>query len=301
LEALVSRFTLALAALALLAAGSALALKSRASAARIPLRASIVTRKDAVSLADFLPEDASGDPRSLASQVALGKSPLPGEHRTFERADVLRAMRTASAADALADFLEIPSSLEVTRWARRLAPDEIARTINDSLAAVSASIAVRVSPGDIELPSEALVAEDAPQFRIVATEDAGRSETRMRIWTVSEPASPPFWVTVHRPVSDFKSLVASKESARSARATAGANAAAGSLKTTPIVSPDAPLAVKSGATVEVIVQGRGMRIATSAVALGPGREGQSIRVRTVPAGKILLGVLDESGKVEINF
>jgi flagellar basal body P-ring formation chaperone FlgA len=294
----VSRFALALASLALMAAGSALALKSRASQPPIPLQASIVTRKDSVSLADFLPADVTGEPRSLVSEVALGKAPLPGEHRTFERAEVLRAITPVSG---LAGLLEIPVSLEVTRWARRLAPDEIARAINESLSAGPSPSAARLAPEEIELPSEAMVAEAAPQFRIIRAEAAGHSDTRMQLWTVSEPGQPPFWVRVLRPISEFKSLGAMKGAAKVTHSGMAIHGGANSLVETPVVSPDAPLAVKAGAAVEVIVQGRGMRIATSGVALSPGREGQAIRVRTVPAGKILLGVLDEAGKVEINF
>ena len=287
-----SRFLLAASALALFAAGSAFAWKARAAESRIALKASIITRNDAVCLADFLPADVIGDPRALASQVPLGRAPLPGEHRTFDRAEVLRAIHPISG---LGDLLELPPSLEVTRWARRLAPDEIARAIDESLANGSQSNSAALTPAEVELPPEAMVAEDAPQFCLLRVEAAGRSETRMQLWTVSEPGLPPFWVRVHRPISDFKSLDAGKRPAKYGRG------GLSQLTRAPVVSPDASLVVKAGVPVEVIVQGRGMRIATSGVALSPGREGQSIRVRTLPAGKILLGVLDESGKVEINF
>jgi hypothetical protein len=62
-----------------------------------------------------------------------------------------------------------------------------------------------------------------------------------------------------------------------------------------------PILVKVGEPVQLLVEGAGMRIATTAIPLTVGREGERIRVRTTLSGKILLGMVVAPQTVKVDY
>lgn len=60
----------------------------------------------------------------------------------------------------------------------------------------------------------------------------------------------------------------------------------------------APYAITQGQTVQLIVEGPGIRLRTQGQALNNAAEGQSVQVK-VPSGKVISGVAKESGTVEV--
>jgi hypothetical protein len=59
--------------------------------------------------------------------------------------------------------------------------------------------------------------------------------------------------------------------------------------------------VKAGEPVQLLVEGAGMRIATTAIPLTVGREGERIRVRTTLSGKILVGMVVAPQTVKVDY
>jgi hypothetical protein len=258
---------------------------------RVALKDSIVTHKDAVSLNDFLPTEAAENIRELAARVVLGKAPLPGERRTFDREQVLRAMR---AEREIVNLVAVPETLEVTRWSRPVTREEIARAIESTYHGGKSGEAAMPSGADITIAAATYVAEDAPKFRILRMEASPNdSRTRLQLWTASEPRTPPFWVSVDRPIESFTVQRQLMNAASTLKANNPISVGATSSET--------PVVVKAGTTVEVALEGRGMRIATKGVALNPGREGGVIRVRAAVSGKVLSGTVTNSGTVVIQF
>ena len=62
-----------------------------------------------------------------------------------------------------------------------------------------------------------------------------------------------------------------------------------------------PILVKAGEPVQLLVEGAGMRIATTAIPLTVGREGERIRVRTTLSGKILVGMVVAPQTVKVDY
>jgi hypothetical protein len=62
-----------------------------------------------------------------------------------------------------------------------------------------------------------------------------------------------------------------------------------------------PILVKVGEPVQLLVEGAGMRIATTAIPLTVGREGERIRVRTTLSGKILSGMVVAPQTVKVDY
>lgn len=258
---------------------------------RVRLKASVVVQTEAISLDDFLPSEAAKDIHDLAAHVALGKAPLPGERRILDRDEVLSAMR---AERGIEELLAVPEKLEVARWSRQVTREEIAREIESTYPLRNLYGGASLSGTDITIPAVTFVSEEAPKFRILRMEAVPNdSGTRLKIWTVSEPRTPPFWVFVDRPVDDFAALAHLKN----------ASATLDTLQRNSKLASgvEAPVLVKAGATVEISMEGHGMKIATKGVALSPGREGGVIRVRAAVSGKVLSGTVTNSGTVEIQF
>ncbi|MGA2717381.1 MAG: flagella basal body P-ring formation protein FlgA [Candidatus Acidiferrales bacterium] len=62
-----------------------------------------------------------------------------------------------------------------------------------------------------------------------------------------------------------------------------------------------PILVKAGEPVQLFLEGAGMRIATTAIPLTVGREGEQIRVRSILSGKILVGMVVAPQTVRVDY
>ncbi len=62
-----------------------------------------------------------------------------------------------------------------------------------------------------------------------------------------------------------------------------------------------PILVKAGEAVQLFLEVAGMRIATTAIPLTVGREGERVRVRTTLSGKILVGMVVAPQTVRVDY
>jgi len=278
-----------------------------------------------VTLSDLLPANAPKRMRIGARQIALGEAPLPGERRALKRDFVYRAL---SASPPLRNLFEIPDEIEVTRWSRLLTGDDVFHAIRETLLSNNFSGADSLTPQDVSFGSSVTVTEQTPALKVTRIEPAldGRG-TRIRLWTISEPRVPPFWVQLNREVDQIKSASPKAienpaaiqkteklptpqfESAGDTRTiAAGSHAevyksrrAARTILDQGARASGALLVGRTGETVQLVLQGRDMRITTTAVPLDKGRKGQKIRVRTVPTGKILVVTVVGTDKAEVDY
>jgi Chaperone for flagella basal body P-ring formation len=274
------------------------------------LRSSFVAHADSVLLSDLLPAQVPESLRSAAEKIVVADSPPPGAHRTLDRPEIERALRDAPD---LRQSLEIPPAIDITRWSRPLSKAEVFAAVRDAFVSNQIPGAESLSPGSLALSAAISVTEDAPKLRVTRIESSrDGSVTRVRLWTSSEPRTPPFWVTL-APASDRPAARAGTDSLTNAPSScpeirSQSVAAPGALREIKIpnqpsrpFSLDSSVLVKVGVPIQLILQGRGMRIATPAVPLDPGRQNQKIRVRASTSGKVLVGTVTSSQTVEVQY
>jgi len=210
--------------------------------------------------------------------------------------------------------LLIATALAAQTTGRLLTRAEIAAAIQKSIDANGFSAGTPLQPSDISLDSHVLVTESHPVLIVTRMESRpGAASTNAALWTSSEPHTPPFWVTIDRPISES---APNETAARSAPGESHLQLPATPPLQTPIhyvarastearpvahmPSNDRPL-VHVGNPIELIVQGAGMRITAKAKALETGRKGQQIRVQCEPAGKILVARIVSAEAAEIDY
>jgi hypothetical protein len=275
-----------------------------ANPSHLMLLKSAAVHGEVVSLADLLPANAPEGIRTSAAGILLCSAPRIGSQRTLGRTEIERAIRTTPALDSAFD---IPASVIVTRWSRPVSKDEVSDAINKSTAASGFADADSLSPEDVTFDSPIAVTEENPTLTVTRFEPNIRAGgTHVALWVESEPRTPPFWVTLDReidepagppPQTTPQPLSATSPNFRqTVRRTQIAPRAAPQDR----ASEDAPL-VHVGTSLELVVQGSGMRITAKATALETGREGQNIRVQCEPAGKIVVARLTGAQTAEIDY
>jgi flagella basal body P-ring formation protein FlgA len=306
-----------------------LLLTSGAVAAQVPgrvaLRSAVVTHEDVVSISDLLPPDAPQGMRARAKAITLGDAPLPGAHRTFERALILRSLLTAPE---LRSTLDIPPAVDVTRWSRPLTGDEVADAIRSSLKGNDLTGADGLSARDVTIDSSIEVTGDRPKLKVTRIEPVpGGSGSRVHLWIASQPRVPPFWIKLDREVDEITPRVSSDAASRIPVRDSNRNreprpvsikdpspsARAGDMtgwrarsesRAREMRSPgslDPVVLIKAGVPVELVVERSGMRIMTAAIPLSVGRKGDKIRVRSEFTGKVLVGTVVGAQTVEVNY
>lgn len=271
----------------------------------VALERMAAVRAGVVRLSDLLPEAAPPQLRSRAREIVLGDAPVPGEERDFTRGDVLHALRDWPA---LQNQLEIPRDMSVRRWARRVTREEVLAAIDRTLRANGSTADSSLTASDVHLAADVAVTENAPTLQLTQIQTAGDGNgTRVLVWVTSEPRVPPFWVRVDRSID----LPASRGTPRRH----GAATATLPVRRDSVVpvsdrtfsaparrtNPLGEILVKAGDPVELVVQVGGMRIQGTGIPLDRGREGDEVRVRVAPSGKILVGRVVGQQTVQVRF
>ena len=280
---------------------------------RIALLANVSVHTDEICLADLLTANAPESLRARAKQISFGRAPAIGAERTLQRSEILRAVPSN-----MIPIIAIPQSVIVTRWSRLLTRDEILAAIQKSMDANHAPSDSPFSPSDITFDSPISVTEDTPSLNVVRFEPrADDTGTHVALWTISEPRTPPFWVTIDRnidlapkPTPPGETLAAGDRPGKPVqRLTAGKSSASTRPLSAVQISHTAPASpsiseeprIRVGDAIELVVQGNGMRIATKATALESGREGQRIRVKSANAEKVLVAKIVGEEAAEIDY
>ena len=277
-----------------------------------PLRLlnSAEVRTAVVTLGDFLPPDTPAALRHRAAGILLGNAPTVGAKRIFARENLARTLRPFPD---LAAEIEVPEKIMVSRWSRQLTRVEVAEAIQKAVSANHFDDSTAIGEGDVTLNAPITLSNDTPVLEVMRYEpQEAVGVTRVALWNVSEPKVPPFWVTVNREMNVPSAVVPRSSTARTPAVAADAGAQlqnmaqqrrAGVLPLRALEtaqSSAAPL-VHAGKSVNLIVQGSGMRITAKAKALDTGREGQQVRVECEPAGKVLTATVVADATAEIDY
>jgi Chaperone for flagella basal body P-ring formation len=263
-----------------------------------------VVRTDVVRLLDLLPE-AAPPLRLRAREIVLGDAPVPGEARDFTREEVLHALRDWPA---LQIELQIPSDMEVRRWARRVTPEEVLAAIDRTLRANGSTAGESLTASDVHLAADVAITEDVPKLQVTQIQPAGGGNgTRLLVWVTSEPRVPPFWVRVDRSIDlDARRGTPTRHAEPGAALPVRANEivpVSDRMFSAPArrANPLGEILVKAGDPVELVVQVGGMRIQGTGIPLDRGREGDVVRVRAATSGRILVGTVVGQQIVQVSF
>ena len=293
------------------------------SDATYAMNASVEVRRDTLYLSDFLLAGAPAWLRARAARVPLGDAPVPGAQRRIGRREIERDLRSfPDVRDALA----IPSIVEVQRWSRPLGREEVRQAIEDALN--EKHLSAQLARDNVDLNSVIYVTEASPQLKVTQIKLApAGTGMRVRMEVSSEPRISPFWVLLDceieqltpvaskdiplgapvlgsevrmemRPVSyglghapETPADVVGRSTRRLIRA--------GETLRAEMLNP--MILVRAGQLVEILLQGRGLRITAEATPLDAGMSGQKIRVRNQVTGKILTATVIGPRLVGIQF
>ncbi|MGH9685676.1 MAG: flagella basal body P-ring formation protein FlgA [Candidatus Acidiferrales bacterium] len=234
-----------------------------------------------------------------------GRRRVPGNAWRITAIATLAAWGLVTTGGAVAQG-NAPRTRLVTR-------EEVVAAIERTLRANGATTGAALAASDVQLAADVDVTESAPQLQVTQIQAApGGAMTRVLVWVTSEPRVPPFWVRVDRTIdlgdlSERRNLSPSAEartrvrsavpersvivpvSARTERVAASRGVALG------------PVMVKPGDPVELVVRVGGMRIQGTGIPLERGRSGDEVRVRAVPSGKVLVGMVAGEQTVQVSF
>ncbi|MGB9333574.1 MAG: flagella basal body P-ring formation protein FlgA [Candidatus Acidiferrales bacterium] len=160
---------------------------------------------------------------------------------------------------------------EAPRAAHLLTRAEILSAIAHALEANRIQTVRPLTVNDLSPFADVTVASSTPELRVtqIEADSAGRA-FRALIWTVDEPKTPPFWVTVNAQFVPSGPRIAEASDPEIARAS----------------SPEKIL-VSAGERSTIVVEGNGFRIQATGIALDRGTLGQTVRVRTLATGQII--------------
>lgn len=274
-------------------------------------------------LSDFLPANVPLSLRARASRVPLGDAPVPGVQRKIERAEIERDLRSFPDVRAA---LEIPPLIEVRRWSRPLGREELLQAIENTLQQNHFTAAL--TRRNLNVNFEVDVTEAAPHLKVTQIQPAPDGQgMRVRMAVSSEPRIPPFWVLLDCPIEQvtpvaakdipFAAPVADSDVRMELRPVSYAlgqppealgevvgRSTRRLIRAGETLRPemlDPLILVRAGQPVEILLQGRGMRITAEATPLDAGMSGQKIRVRNQVTGKILTATVVGPRLVEIQF
>ena len=277
---------------------------------RTTLKDAAEVHHDVIRLSDLLPSSAPENLRAAGEAISLGFAPNPGAQRSIDRAEIVRSLRDAPA---LSQALEIPPSVEVTRWSRRLTGAEVIAAIRRALMANQFNGAASVGLEELAFDSPIRVTEENPQLRVTRIEAApDGAAIHVRMWTSSEPRTPPFWVMLRRDLDKLAPACSARSECPDPNAGkfegstrihdgSAAPPKPGTARTPTPTASDPSVLIRRGQRVQLVVEVNGMRIMATAVPLDLGRRGEKIRVRNVDSGKVLVGTVVSAQTVEVQF
>ena len=266
------------------------------AAGRVALTPWMVAHAGKVSSCDLLPARA---PAKLQDRMAGFVADLPpisctqttARHSERRFALTYGPQHSLSNAPQLSAAVTLASATDLAHPSRVLSRAEILAALAASASVNQFSELQSLRVDDIVSAPDIFVVEAAPQIEITSIEpDLKGTATRARLWIPSEPRIPPFWVTLRRaitPPPDVAPKVAP-------------NAAA--IGTAPrSVALSQGVLIARGKPVQLLLQGKGIRISATGTALEAGREGQRIRVRSDFAGKVVLATVRNAETVELEY
>ena len=221
-----------------------------------------------------------------------------------------KAFRTMQRIRRLALIAPLLVVTQLAAQSRPLTCSQVAEAIQKSLAANGFSTAQPLLAHDISFEARVLVTEDHPNLTVTRFESrAGSATTHVALWIASEPRIPPFWVTLNQIVSSdhHQSVAQAKQNAplsinpRETEVHYVVHDAMQMNRPPRGSNTTQPPLVHAGKPIQLVVQGSGMRITAKATALETGREGQQIRVKCQPAGKVLVAKIISAETAEIDY
>jgi hypothetical protein len=189
---------------------------------------------------------------------------------------------------------------------RTLTRQEVFAAIERTLRANGSPAGEALGAADVQMSGEVQVTESAPRLQVTQIQTAPDGATsRVLIWVASEPRVPPFWVRVSRRMD----LGGSTHVAGSSEASMQTAHAPQQIAVVAVTEHPARVAatrvnttlVKAGDPVALIVEVGGLRIQGTGIPLDRGARGDEVRVRALPSGRVVVGMVTAEQTVQVTF
>ena len=287
---------------------------SAAAAANWTVPARVSVASEDVALADLV-ERA---PARWAA-VALGKAPSPGGQRILNRDWVLQRAREVGAEGSI----DMPEAVVLTRPGRLVERDDVIRAVEEALSP-------RLGPGEamrvVSVGQIGMLPEGELRLRVAAPE--GELPAALTVWVdiesngrkagqtwarVEMSRSVPVLVLVRSARRGavlgsgdveqrlVKAGVSSRQALTDPGEVVGKRLVRSLQAGAPLSATDVEVAplVEKGDLVHLVARAGAVVATTLGRALEPGRLGEEVRVENVGSGRIVQGVLRESGVVDV--
>jgi flagella basal body P-ring formation protein FlgA len=264
-----------------------------------------------------------GDGRAFA-ELALGEAPDPGATRRLEGVTILRKLREAGL-DEQATRYEIPATVRVARAAQNVSAEElhaaVEREVSTLLAAgerlreIDVGGPVRIPPGPFEVRVGGPVAGSGGQRRFDA-ELVQQDQVVARVPVRAAVSAVGPVVTARRAVPrgsvlrmedltveqrDLTGLAGEAVTELKQAVGMETRVALAAARPVSMQSLAAPLLVRRGDTVTILIETPGMRLSASGEALENGGAGAQVRVRNRASQQELAGQVVERGIVLVQY
>jgi flagella basal body P-ring formation protein FlgA len=260
--------------------------------------------------------------------VVLGRSPLPGKTRAFDRAAILARIKQSGIDPAQLD-LQIPSDVVVTRAAITVGLERIEQIIREYILQQAAGAADALRIKDIRISEPVVLPQGRLTTRVVApknTEWAGAIPLSV-VFNVDEEFEKRVWVTVslermtrvvvarrplgrYKPIDDDDLEVKAVDAAGlpadciTSPETVIGKRTRRPVDTGTVLRPDLvefPPLVKNGDRVRIIAETSGLRISAFGQVKQKGGQGELVQVMNLDSNKVVYARVVDSHTVKIDF
>lgn len=278
-----------------------LVLASRAAAQSAPEPVALVSeamvRGELIYLADLLPENAGAELRGAAKTVYLAPAPPLGTERVLTGTEVSKALRD----QGFKPLLVVPPKIVVHRSGRLVTREEVFRAILETLEFNHFPQSATLRSEDVNLAAPVVVHEQDPELEVVRMDlDPALHKLCFLFVSRRERTVLPFVATL-RSEGDVTAFVRHEIRGQEAVARADVRKEVSAAAAKPSEKLRPQVLVTPGTLATLRVSDSEMQMLLKVDPLERGFEGQTIRVRLVPSGRVLRGRVVGPGHLEASF
>jgi len=232
-----------------------------------------------IKLSDLVKADACPDLFRAAEQVHLGAVPLPSSVRVLEGTEIVARLRHLAAGIDQAVVLDVPARITVRQAGRRWSCREIAARLLPGAAA-----------GD-DCGAGGRVPQSASLEFVRQQWDPAAGTWNLVVRCRRSSDCVPFLIRLPGILrTGFAPPVRSRKTSSAVAIPAGAESAG---------EQGGPVVVRRGGRAILVWDQEGIRLVAPCLALEEGRQGETVRVRTLRGGRVLRAVVVGAGTVRV--
>jgi hypothetical protein len=251
-----------------------------AAAEPVTLLSFAMVNGPAIRLSDLLPAAAPDSVRRSAETISLGRTPLAGATREFDREQLLRAL---AAHPEVSSRVSVPEHVLIRRSVWPIGRQQVLRAISAFLQ--TRGVRKALSDDDVRYPEGLTTGAANAAFEV---EGSRRGSTANSVYFFLRPVDRSAGGRFLVEVSEFNG----------GRKPAGSGSVGG--QPVPMGIGNHPL-MRSGERAILVLQGGEMRISLPVICLGRGTLGESIRVLDRASHRVFVAQIAGEGTLRAGF